>query len=138
MKTPLDIQFTGMRPSESVEAKVHQRIQRLERFSRRLLRCEVWIRAEHGHHRKGPFYGVRIRLTVPGREILADFQPPQEDVYVAVREAFDAVRRELEDFERLRPRRAGGHETFRRRPRRRARSGDQTRETAAVPAEFSG
>ncbi|HTO87542.1 MAG TPA: hypothetical protein VMR54_08440, partial [Thermoanaerobaculia bacterium] len=54
----------------------------------------------HGHHRKGRLYGVRIRLTVPGDEIDIDRQPEQDDVYVSIRQAFDAARRKLEDFER--------------------------------------
>ena len=119
MKIPLDITVTGMKPSEAVEAKIRQRALGLERYSRRILRCEVWVQADHGHHRKGPFYGVRIRLTVPNEEILADFQPPQEDVYVAIRDAFDAARRKLEDSERARPGHARGHDQDRRRPRRR-------------------
>lgn len=117
MKIPLDIRVIGMEPSDAVEAKIRQRAAGLERYSRRIIRCEVWVEAEHGHHRKGPFYGVRVRVAVPDYDILVDFQPPQEDVYVAIREAFDAARRKLEDAERIRPSRTRGHEGRRRQPR---------------------
>lgn len=117
MKIPLEINVEGMEPSEAVEAKIRQRALGLERYSRRILRCEVWVKAEHGHHRKGPFYAVRIRLTVPNEEILVDFQPAQDDVYVAIRQAFDAARRKIEDAERGRPGHTRGHEQRHRRPR---------------------
>jgi hypothetical protein len=72
---------------------------------------------------------VRIRLTVPKEEILADFQPAQEDVYVAIREAFDAARRNLEDAERARPGHVRGRELTRRRPRPRPSASEES-ETA--------
>ncbi len=130
MKIPLDITLRGMAPSEAVEAKVRQRALGLERYSRRIVRCEVWIRGDSGHHRKGPIYGIRIRLTVPEEEIVVDFQAVEEDVYVAIRQAFDAARRKLEDYERRWPGHRKGQEQVRRRPR--------PRTTAKEAAEESG
>ena len=140
MKIPLDITVTGMEPSEAVEAKIRQRALGLERYSRRILRCDVRVAADHGHHRKGPFYSARIRLTVPNEEILVDFQPAQEDVYVAIREAFDAVRRELEDAERGRPGHKRGHDQGRRHPRPRtkkagSRAGTPSADAGAPPGK---
>jgi ribosome-associated translation inhibitor RaiA len=131
MKIPLEINVAGMEPSEAVEAKIRQRALGLERYSRRIGRCEVWLKTEHGHHRKGPFYAVRVRLTVPNEEILVDFQPAQDDVYVAIRQAFDAARRELEDAERGRPGHTRGHEQRRRRP---GPGSPRKRRPAAAPA----
>jgi ribosome-associated translation inhibitor RaiA len=120
MKIPLRTTFLGMPPSDAVEAKIRQRALGLERFSRRITRCEVRVSADHGHHRKGPFYGVSVRLTVPGEEILIEIQPAHVDVYVSIRDAFDAARRRLEDAERGRPGHRRGHEQIRRRPGGRA------------------
>jgi cold shock CspA family protein len=54
--------------------------------------------------RKGDLYHVRIDLTVPGAEIVVRRDPPEdhvhEDVVVAVRDAFKAARRRLQDFAR--------------------------------------
>jgi ribosome-associated translation inhibitor RaiA len=44
---------------------------------------------------------VRIDVTVPGREIVINHDH-DEDVYVALRDAFDAARRQLEDYARIR------------------------------------
>ena len=102
MRLPLDISIHGIGHSDAVEAKIRERAERLDQFSADISRCEVWVNAPHGHHRKGALYDLRIRLTVPGEEIVIDHQPERDDVYVAVRESFDAARRQLEDYERRR------------------------------------
>lgn len=99
---PLEIHLLDMPRSDAVEAKIRERADRLSRFSDDILKCQVWVESPHGHHRKGPLYGVRIRLTVPEEEVAVDFQPTEEDVYVSIRQAFDAARRKLEDYERRR------------------------------------
>jgi ribosome-associated translation inhibitor RaiA len=91
-----------MTRSEAVEAKIRARTDRLARFSEDIQKCEIWLESPHRHHRKGYLYAIRIRLTVPGEEIDIRLQPETDDVYVAVREAFDAARRNLEDYERRR------------------------------------
>jgi ribosome-associated translation inhibitor RaiA len=101
MKVPR-IHFLDMPKSETVEAKILDRTSRLSRFSADIQKSEVWVRSPHGHHRKGRLYGIRIRLTVPGEEIDVDLQPDEEDVYVSIRDAFDAARLKLEDYERRR------------------------------------
>jgi cold shock CspA family protein len=62
------------------------------------------VAAPHRHHRKGVRYNVRIDLTVPGREIVVNrdqqLDHAHEDVFVAIRDAFRAVRRRLEDHAR--------------------------------------
>jgi len=97
MNTPLKITFLGIAPSGAVEVKIRQRANELDQFSPLVQRCEVWVEAGHGHHRKGFLYNVRIRATVSGEELDVDRQPDEEDIYVAVRDAFDAARRRIED-----------------------------------------
>ena len=99
---PLQVHFLDMERSEAVEAKIRDRVDHLSRFSSDIQKCEVWITSPQGHHRKGNLYGIRIRLTVPGEEIDIVMQPAEEDVYVSIRESFDAARRKLEDYERRR------------------------------------
>ena len=96
------VHFLDMPRSEAVEARIQGRVDQLSRFCADILKCEVWVASPHGHHRKGELYGVRVRLTVPGEEIDIDMQPEAADVYVAIRQAFAAARRKLEDYERRR------------------------------------
>ena len=51
------------------------------------------------HHRKGGPFAIGIRLTVPGKELVVDHQT-EEDFPQALREAFHAARRQLEDYAR--------------------------------------
>ena len=98
------VRFRGMEPSDSVEAIIRERIDRLEKFHDRITSCSVVVEAPHRHGRKGKIYHVRVDITVPGREIVSGRTPEEdhahEDVYVAIRDSFDAAQRQLEDVVR--------------------------------------
>lgn len=60
------------------------------------------IGSPHQHHHQGHAYGVRVELGVPGRELVAMSSmedPSHEDVYVALRDTFAALTRQLEDHQ---------------------------------------
>jgi hypothetical protein len=58
----------------------------------------------HKHRRRGNNYHVRIHVAVPRRELVVDREPEMErahqDPYVTVRDAFKAMRRQIEDYVR--------------------------------------
>ena len=78
---------------------------KLEQFFDRIVSCRVVIEAPKRRHH-GDLYHVRVDLKVPGKEIVVKRDPPEhhahEDIYVAIRDCFDAVRRQLEDHVRHR------------------------------------
>jgi ribosome-associated translation inhibitor RaiA len=80
---------------DKVEHKMHD----LERLCDRITSCRVVIDAPHQHHHRGKTYHVSIELSVPGAEIVVNRDPGRdhahEDVYVAIRDAFDAASRQL-------------------------------------------
>jgi ribosome-associated translation inhibitor RaiA/cold shock CspA family protein len=104
MQLPVDITYREIPPSDAVTARIHDWVGKLERVYDRIMRCEVIVETPHRHHRTGRQYHVRVRLTVPGGEIVSSRDPgpdgAHEDVYVALRDTFLAVRRQLEDFVR--------------------------------------
>ena len=104
MQIPLQISFRGMEPSPAVELKVRERVAKLERFSDRITSCRVVVESPHRRHHQGKLFHVRVDLTVPGNELAVSREPAQhhehEDVYVAIRDAFDAAQRQLEDHAR--------------------------------------
>lgn len=106
MQIPVEITFREIERSEAVEARVRDWVEKLERVYDRITRCEVTIDTPHRHHRKGRQFSVRVRLTVPQGEIVASHDPgpneTHEDVYVALRDAFNAAKRQLEDHVRTR------------------------------------
>ncbi len=102
MQIPVQISVRDSDDPAAIEEKIRKRALRLERYSEDIQRCQVWIEAPHGHHRKGRLYEARIRLTVPDEELVVDGQPQHDDVNVVIRDAFDAARRQLEDYTRRR------------------------------------
>lgn len=114
MKQPLEIIFRNLEPSEAVEAKVRERAEKLEHFFNDIMSCQVIVEAAHKHHYKGNVYHVRIDLAVPDAELVVsrahDKNHAHEDVYVAIRDSFDAMRRQLEDYSRRRHGRVKTHE----------------------------
>ena len=101
MKLPLQIVFRNIEPSEFIEAKVRERAGKLEQFCKEIMSCRVVVEAHHKHHQKGNLYHVRVDVKVPDAELIASRDPAKhqahQDVYVAIRDAFDAVTRQLED-----------------------------------------
>ena len=101
---PIEISFRNMDHSEFVENDIRDKIAGLERFSDRIHSCRVVVEASDRRHHKGNLYDVHVTLGVPGNDIVVSRAGPKnhahEDVYVAVRDAFQAATRQLEDHTR--------------------------------------
>lgn len=99
MQNTVQITFRGMDASEAVQARVREAVAKLEQVQPRLTGCHVVVEAKHRHHHQGQIFHVSIDLTAPGFELAvnrdAEKDHAHEDVYVAVRDAFDAARRKL-------------------------------------------
>jgi ribosome-associated translation inhibitor RaiA len=100
MLIPVEITFRHMHHSAALEAGVREHAAKLDRFHPHMTSCRVMIEELHGGHHKGAVFHVRIDVTVPGGELVAHSEPsPQhfhEDVRIAIRDAFDEMRRELQ------------------------------------------
>jgi cold shock CspA family protein/ribosome-associated translation inhibitor RaiA len=112
MQIPVDITFKEMEQSDAVEGRIRELAAKLERVYDRVIRCEVMVETPHRHQTKGRQFHVRVRLMVPGGEIVASHDPgpdgAHEDVYVALRDTFNAARRQLEDHVRKTLKRGDG------------------------------
>ncbi|MDR3535526.1 MAG: HPF/RaiA family ribosome-associated protein [Acetobacteraceae bacterium] len=103
MPAEVQISFRGMDASPAVEAKVQQRAAELAQFSDRVTTCRVVLEAAHRRH-QGNIYHVTVDLALPGGKVVVSHEPARdhahEDLYVAIRDAFDAARRRLQDHVR--------------------------------------
>lgn len=103
---PMDLQITfrGMDASPSAEDQARRRAEELQKFSDRIVACEVVLEATDRRHHRGNLYHVTVDLVVPGGRIVASHEHGKdhahEDIHVAIRDAFDAARRGLQDHMR--------------------------------------
>ena len=128
MKIPLQITFRNMPPSEAIENNVREKAAKLDSLYDGIMTCRIIIEAPHRHHHKGKAYQVSIDMTVPGCELVVNRAPKRldvaktprpeelendlteshepsrhgahEDLYVAIRDAFNAAARKLQDHAR--------------------------------------
>ena len=99
MQLPLQISFHGLRHSDALHELIRKRAGRLERFHHHIMSCRVVVEVAARHKRHGRQCTVHIILKAPGGEIAVTHEH-DEDMNIAVREAFGAARRGLEDFVR--------------------------------------
>jgi ribosomal subunit interface protein len=110
MQSTLKITSRDFNISAWLEDEIREKVSKLERFSQELIDCEVAIEAPVGHHHKGGPYTVRIDLQVKRKE-LAVSKRSSTDLQAAVRDAFDAARRQLEDYSRQMQRKTKTHDS---------------------------
>lgn len=149
MIIPVQITFRNITSTPEIEEEIRGRAQKLERFYAPITSCRVLVEAPARHHQKGYPFHVRIDLTVPEGEIVVKREPtlyPREKdiaderrlkqmetrserkyLKVAIREAFHAARRRLEDHARRKRADVKTHEPM-----------PQARVTKLVPAESYG
>jgi cold shock CspA family protein len=115
MQVPLEIRFHNLDHSPFVEAAVREAAKKLERYADQIIRCQVTIEAPHKHHHQGNLFKVTVDVRLPGGEVIASRGPSEhhahEDAKVALRDAFKAVRRQIQDHVRVRRGKVKSHET---------------------------
>jgi len=106
MQIPLQVTFEGgLETSEALRARIEREAEKLERFHDRITSCRVAVIGRGGRRRHGDLYAIRLQITTPGDgDVMIDRNPPadhaHEDAFVAVRDAFAAARRQLQDHRR--------------------------------------
>lgn len=97
---PVQITFRHMESSPAVETRVRELTDHLGTFSDRIQSCRVVVDSPHRHHHQGKVFNVKVQLSLPGGDVVVDMERPDrdghEDVYVVLRDAFDAARRQLQ------------------------------------------
>lgn len=97
MKLPLQITTRNVSLSEAAENAIREKVAKLETFHDNITACRVLVEVPHRHKNNGMTYNVNIDITVPGNEIIVK-REPHEDLYVAIRDSFDAARRQLKEI----------------------------------------
>ncbi|MFT5321752.1 MAG: ribosomal subunit interface protein [Pseudohongiellaceae bacterium] len=115
--------FRGIDHSQAVEEAVQKRAEKLARFSDQIQSLRVTVESPHNNHHKGKVYHVGVEAFMPNHDIVVNHDQhdkhAHEDIYVAIRDTFDAVERQIKDI--------NGKE------RRQTRISTKLSELAAVP-----
>lgn len=102
MPSPVEVSYRNVDASEALTAEIEAKVAKLEERFDRIHFCRVIVEAPHQRHHHGNLFRVKIHLQVPSRELIVDHEShdkhQHEDPYVAVRDAFDAMRRQLDDY----------------------------------------
>lgn len=99
MQLPLQISLHGIEHSDALYNAIREKAEKIDHYYRRIMSCRVVLELAGRHKRHGKQFMVRIDLKVPGSEI-AITRVHDEELQIALRDAFDAARRKLEDYAR--------------------------------------
>jgi ribosomal subunit interface protein len=94
MQLPLQITVRDIPHSEALDALIREKAAKLETLHSRIMSCRVVVASEGRHRTQGRAIAVSVDLRVPDHEIVVT-REHHEDAYVAVREAFDDLGRQL-------------------------------------------
>jgi ribosomal subunit interface protein len=120
--------FRGIDHSQAVADAVQKRLEKLERYSDEIQSLKVTLDSPHNHHHKGKVYHVGVEAVIPNHDILVNHDQhdnhSHEDIYVAIRDAFNALERRIKSIYQKR--------------RHQDRSMPKPLDTLAVPEETAG
>jgi ribosome-associated translation inhibitor RaiA len=102
MTAPLEIHFHGLEKSEAVETKVRDKYAKLQRHFDRMSACRVVLEAPNRNAAKAKVFQVKIEISVPGQQPIIinhdrEGASAQEDLGLAIRDAFEAATRRVDD-----------------------------------------
>ena len=105
---PVQITVRDIPISPALETTIRKHADKLKQYNNRITSCRVVIEIPQKHKHQGKLFNVRIDLTIPRKELVATHKYDQ-DVYIAIRDAFDAIIRQLEEYSRKRHGRVKSH-----------------------------
>ncbi len=94
-QVPLQITLRDIAHSDALEERIRQKAEKLTQFADRIVSCQVVAELTQRHKHQGKLYNVRIHINLPGKELVVNHNE-EEDLYVAIRDAFDDMVRQLE------------------------------------------
>lgn len=100
MDMPVTLSSRNFELTDADRDLIGRHLDDLAKLYDHIIRFEVVLETPHRHHATGHPYHFRIRIFVPGDDVNVTFQSDKE-FPIALREAFGAARRKLQDYVRL-------------------------------------
>lgn len=99
MQVPVELTERNVNLDEAAKQRIIDKAYGLDNYFDRITACRVVAEVPHQHQNKGVEYRIQIEVDVPGK-LLVVKRKPNVDLNAAIRDAFDAARRQLEDYAR--------------------------------------
>lgn len=97
MQVPLQITIRNMEHSSAVEERVRAKANKLTQFSEQIISCHVVIEESQAFKQNGNLFNVSVHVTMPKKNDLIVNHNEQENLYMAIRDAFDDMTRKVEE-----------------------------------------
>ncbi|MBI6629061.1 HPF/RaiA family ribosome-associated protein [Pontibaca salina] len=104
MDIPLEIAWHNLEKSETLEARIRERVDKMSRYFNRINSCRIAVEMPHRSQHNTKEFHLRIEVRVPEHEIVVSNNPGDRrdhfDPLITIRDAFDAMDRRLEEHSR--------------------------------------
>lgn len=94
MKVPLRISTRKISLSSAAKNIIKHKVQKLESLCDKIIACRIMVETPHRHKHQGVLFNVSIGISIPGAELSVK-KEGHEDIYIAIRDAFEAARRQI-------------------------------------------
>jgi len=104
MTNEFQIVFHNIEQSDALTDAVQKRINKLERYCDQIITGRVVLDSPHNNHHKGKVYSVGLEIHTSTKEVRVNQDQhdnhAHEDLYVAIRDAFNAAERQLTSIDK--------------------------------------
>lgn len=104
MTNEFRVVFHNVEQTEALSQAVQKRIDKLERYCDQIITGRVVLDSPHNNHHKGKVYSVGLEIHTPAKEVRVNQDQhdnhAHEDLYVAIRDAFNAAERQLKSIDK--------------------------------------
>lgn len=100
MQVPIQVTFRDVKHSPEVDAHIREKSEKLNQFADNIISCQVVVEFASKQQQTGNLYNTRIVATVPGKELVSTHNH-DENMYLSIRDGFDDMIRQLEEYSRM-------------------------------------
>lgn len=92
---PVTITFRDIEETDAIRNRIMSKAEKLTRYFDQIEYCKVTLETSQRHKHQGKLFVAKIECGVPNKT-LAVTHKQDEDLYVSLRDAFNAMRRQLQ------------------------------------------
>ncbi len=116
MQEAVKVVYRNLLPQykEGIIGEVRSLSGKLDKFHPDIISCRIVVGMPHKRHHEGNLFRAAITLNVPDKQIVVSREHPvsqiHENIYVAVRDAFDDAIRQLEEYDLIKSNNVKDHD----------------------------